>query len=230
MIPIPRGKRVLWLDRVRLEAVREMQFRDFPEIFQPTRLEIQRLPAEATIRRHAGVVFLDLLSAMSRVFVSARQLSDLVRLVPLTLPALRVDLVVALFPKVVDLPEFHRVLFALTVPERREVVHRLGMLNLWDPHRPDGDYVLDLSVWEERVMASMLAQLAVTEPGPTFRGLGGRGGADFNDIPGWRLPTSWLEDTPRSGLLRVHVTSTDEGSRVKWDERRRLCRQVLTFC
>lgn len=36
--------------------------------------------------------------------------------------------------------------------------------------RPDGRYTLDLSVWEDRVVAHVLTQLAVAEPGENWVG------------------------------------------------------------
>ena len=36
--------------------------------------------------------------------------------------------------------------------------------------RPDGRYTLDLAVWEDRVIAHSLTQLAVAEPGENWVG------------------------------------------------------------
>ena len=58
------------------------------------------------------------------------QLSDIVRAIPPNIAGFRVDVVIALFSKVIDLPEFHRVMFALSYPERIAVRDRLGWLNL----------------------------------------------------------------------------------------------------
>lgn len=211
------------------DATQEMRFSDFPELFQPTRLESVQV-TDPQIQFQAGVLLAELLSALAKTYLTSRQLADIVRLIPLSLPGLRVELAVSLFPKVVDLPSFDRVMFALSAPERKRVLHRLGWLNLWSPAQPDGDYILDLRVWEERVMATMLAQLAIAEPGENMRGLGGRGDADFNRIAGWKLPTSWLDKTPTMGILRIHYTSTDVGCNVSWAMRRKLCRHVLAFC
>ena len=58
------------------------------------------------------------------------QLSDVIRMLPANIPGFRVEVVVALYSKVVDLQDFHRVLFALSYPERMAVRERLGWLNL----------------------------------------------------------------------------------------------------
>jgi hypothetical protein len=51
-------------------------------------------------------------------------------MLPASIPGFRVEMVVAMFSKVADLPEFHRVLFALSYPERVAVRQRLGWLNM----------------------------------------------------------------------------------------------------
>jgi hypothetical protein len=51
-------------------------------------------------------------------------------------------------------------------------VHLVWMVRFdsWDPMRPDGRYTLDLAVWEDRVVAHVLTQLAVAEPGENWVG------------------------------------------------------------
>ncbi len=61
------------------------------------------------------------------------QLSDIVRMMPTNFSSFRIELVIAMFSKVVDLPEFHRVMFALSFPERLVIIKRLGWLNLCVP-------------------------------------------------------------------------------------------------
>lgn len=207
----------------------EMRFRDFPELFQPVRVTASPVNSPA-LQLRAGGFLLRLLGALAQSYVSARQLADIVRVLPLSVPGLRVEVAVSLFPRVLDLSEFDRVLFALSGPERRRVVRRLGWLNLWNPTRPDGDYILDLRVWEERMLATLLAQMAVVEPGETVVGVGGRGGPDFNRIAGWRLPTTWIDETPDHGVLRLHFSSYERGCRPDAALRKALCRHVLTFC
>ena len=162
----------------------EMAFESFPGIFQPQRMEIRPLhPAAArALRIQAGLVLVDLLGLLVKSHLTCRQLSDLVRLVPLSLTALRIEIAVSFFPKVVDLPQFYRVMFALAVQERRAVVHRIGLLNLLDPFHLDGDFELSFRYWDERAVAGMLARLSVSESSRSFRGLGARGTPDFNSI------------------------------------------------
>jgi len=45
----------------------------------------------------------------------------------------------------------------------RSIYMRFGILNLFNPHRPNGSYRLDLSIYEERVVCKMLLELAKAE-------------------------------------------------------------------
>ncbi|RYH21040.1 hypothetical protein EON65_21675 [archaeon] len=63
----------------------------------------------------------------------------------------RVELVVQLFSNVVDVYNFEIVLRRLTAYEVACVIGRIGLLNLFNPMKPEGSYELDLSRREERV-------------------------------------------------------------------------------
>lgn len=40
---------------------------------------------------------------------------------------------------------------------------RFGILNMFCPHRPDGDYELNLSIYEEKTLAKILCEIAKAE-------------------------------------------------------------------
>jgi hypothetical protein len=82
------------------------------------------------LQRLANHALMDLLVLLSPHYLNSRQLSDIIRMLPPAIPGFRVEVVIALFSKVIDLPEFHRVLFALSYPERMAVRDRLGWLNM----------------------------------------------------------------------------------------------------
>lgn len=54
----------------------------------------------------------------------------------------------------------HRVKFAEAI---RAIYKRFGIMNLFNPFRPNGSYRLDLSIYEEKVVCKMLMELAKTE-------------------------------------------------------------------
>jgi hypothetical protein len=45
----------------------------------------------------------------------------------------------------------------------REIYRRFGILNLFNPHRPNGSYRLDLSIYEEKLVCRILMDLAKVE-------------------------------------------------------------------
>lgn len=54
----------------------------------------------------------------------------------------------------------HRVKFAEAI---RAIYRRFGILNLFNPFRPNGSYRLDLSIYEEKIVCKMLLELARIE-------------------------------------------------------------------
>jgi hypothetical protein len=40
---------------------------------------------------------------------------------------------------------------------------RLGIFNMFCPHRPEGEYVLNLAVYEEKQVAKLLSEIAKAE-------------------------------------------------------------------
>jgi hypothetical protein len=54
----------------------------------------------------------------------------------------------------------HRVKYPEAI---REIYKRFGILNLFNPHRPNGSYRLDMDIFEERIVCKMLLELAKAE-------------------------------------------------------------------
>jgi hypothetical protein len=54
----------------------------------------------------------------------------------------------------------HRVKFPEAI---RKIYKRFGILNLFNPNRPNGSYRLDLSLYEEKIVCKMLLELAKAE-------------------------------------------------------------------
>jgi hypothetical protein len=104
----------------------------------------------------------------------------------------RVDLVVSLFARVLDVNNFELVLNCMTAKEVGCVYARLGWLKLYNPMKPEGSYVLDLRVNEERQVAKTLIALAVHEPGDNWISCGFRWDSDVEPVPGWTLTKPWL--------------------------------------
>lgn len=100
------------------------------------------------------------------IWIYSRHLGLLIELFELgkikhtkTFGTYRVNLIVGLFDRIIDMHNFELVIRNLSAEETACVYCRLGMLNIWNPMKPDGSWELDISRREERVIVKMLAQL-----------------------------------------------------------------------
>ena len=132
----------------------------------------------------------------------------------------KVDLVVDLHSRVVDLAYFDVVLETLLPWERARAIHRLGWLNCFSPTRPDHLYALDLRQREDRIVAKMLVHLSAVEPGinwvnQTYH----PARSSLEDVPasGFSLTTLWYTEDglPAKGILRLEFYS-GEGRGLKY--------------
>ena len=76
-----------------------------------------------------------------------------------------VRVVCIVFSRIVDLENFGHFLEQIPREAKCEVIHRLGILNVWCPMKPDGLYELDLACKDHREVLKLLIKLAVIEPG-----------------------------------------------------------------
>ena len=106
----------------------------------------------------------------------------------------RVELVVALYSRLIDLHNFDLVARELTPFEMGCVYCRLGMLNVFNPMKPEGAYELALGRWEERQIAKMAVVLSVVEPGINFENVRFRWDRFVDPIPGWEVSQFWLTE------------------------------------
>ena len=77
----------------------------------------------------------------------------------------RVELVIMLFDRILDLHNFELVLMVLNAEEQAAIYARIGILNVFNPCKPEGGYSFDLYRWEERQTTKILIHLSVVEPG-----------------------------------------------------------------
>lgn len=85
--------------------------------------------------------------------------------------------------------------------------HRLGILNVFNPTKPDGAIELDLSRHDERIVVKLLGALMVTEPGENWIEKRFRWTRDSDPVPGWEmvsqtLRTLQIEDEMRNIVNR----------------------------
>lgn len=113
---------------------------------------------------------LQLRSAVARCWLTVEQALRLVLSCPAGLPGCRVECVVALHARILDLDNLHLLLDPSVVDAADALVarRRLGWLNCFSPLNVDYSFELDLAVRDERIVVEMLVALAVLEPGCNF--------------------------------------------------------------
>jgi hypothetical protein len=98
-------------------------------------------------------------------WVTARQVAQLLELFRIGKAAktsygtYRVELLVVLFSRILDLHNFEQVMSVLSPSERASVLCRIGCLNIFNPLKIDGSYELDVGRWDERHLAKMFVHL-----------------------------------------------------------------------
>ena len=121
------------------------------------------------------------------------------------------ELVILLYTRLIDVHNFEFVLMNLNADEHAAVVARIGVLNLFNPWKPEGAVQLDLNRWEERQVAKMLVHLSVVEPGENWIRCEYTPDRNVAPMPGWSLNVTWFTEDgfPNMGLLTVHQFSGD---------------------
>jgi len=184
-------------------------------------------------------------TAMMRIDESVRRRVEEEGVKPKTTPAgdaivaadrthWREELLVALFPKVVDAENFHRALRAspCSLSDRSWLrsCRRLGPLNLFDPAAPDGLYDLELRYPDERRLAGVLVKLAFAESLTHVEAAQFRLLMDRDSFPGWEVPINWdvanYKGKTHSGVPAtgrwVVVFNSEKSDKVRPDLRKQL--------
>lgn len=122
----------------------------------------------------------------------------------------KVELVIALFPQIIDLVNFEMIFVKLLSTAERALIYlRLGMLNVWNPLKMDGGYSLDLSDNEQRQILKVLILMAVIEPGENWLEEMYYEARGSTFTVGWELPGTWFIDSciPQTGIVALKYFS-----------------------
>lgn len=84
----------------------------------------------------------------------------------------------------------------LPFPNLKAITNRIGFLQLFNPMYVEGFYELDLEDRSHAIVARVLVDLSVKEPGENWIG------ETFNGRP-FELPATWVEKLPDKGLLSL---------------------------
>lgn len=174
-----------------------------------------------------GIHSLGVLKAnIGHSYFTADQALQLVSKLP-AIAALRVEAVLTIFDRLLDLHNLCKVLDALTEEEHKECVHRLGPLNVYSPMDVDRVYSMNLKVYDERHMAAALVTLAVAEPGENWIDEKFKRKESMPWLPGWELPKEWEDDIADYGILEARYSSTGPGCKPALELRRGLVSNFL---
>ena len=106
----------------------------------------------------------------------------------------RTELIVDLFPNIIDIHNFELIWRELAPFEVAAIYCRIGRLNLFNPMKPEGGGVLNLSWIEDRHVAKMILMLSAVEPGDNIKDAGFRLYYDTPNIPGWEINSLWMTE------------------------------------
>mmetsp|Transcript_29157 Transcript_29157/g.40054 ORF Transcript_29157/g.40054 Transcript_29157/m.40054 type:complete len:253 (+) Transcript_29157:68-826(+) len=105
-----------------------------------------------------------------------------------------VDVIVSLFSRVIDLHNFECVLETIDSRETAVLYGRLGMLNVFNPMKPETSLELSLDRRDERVVAKMIVYLSADEPGINLTYKRFQWKRELDPTPGWDVTESWMTD------------------------------------
>eukprot|EP01038_Epipyxis_sp_PR26KG_P006849 gene6849-9376_t len=179
---------------------------------------------------------LELQISVPYMHLSINQLIIILEMLPPEICYLRVQVITSVFSRLVDMDNMYKVIDnVLTLDERNELFHRVGIMNVLDPMKPDRLYRLDLRRFDHREWVKILVALAIAEPGENWEQVEYRWGKYDDNVPGWTLPGTWtMPDDggnnagPRNhGWLRVSYRSYGNGCMPVMSVRRQLRKRTL---
>eukprot|EP00981_Chlorochromonas_danica_P010026 scaffold2924_cov165-Ochromonas_danica.AAC.13 len=102
--------------------------------------------------------------------------------------------------KILQLPNISRAAKAklLEAPDCSAVMCRLGILNLFNPFKPETTLELCMDRREERMVAKMIVYLSVIEPGLNLTFKQFQWKRDIDPIPGWDVTEPWMTESGMS--------------------------------
>lgn len=103
----------------------------------------------------------------------------------------------------------------------RLIYTKFGILNIFSPHRPDGSYMLNLAVFEERIVAKALCELAKTE------GLAFMTDIKLNGKGVEKLTPDFIRSLPEKGCLDLRYRCPEE--KVKLEQRDKIGEKYLEW-
>ena len=226
----------------RQRDVSRMNYNPDPNFRPPTPEVLQKGPKPdrrkmPAIYPYAYRRLLELQIRMPSLYLTCDQVVELMDLFPEE-GYQRIQVLLSVFSHIVDSENVCEIYEQhCSADEREEMMHRLGILCIMDPLKPEREYRLDLRRWDMREWCKILIVLAINEPGDNWVDGGEYRWSKYDDpVPGWILPAPWCtpdessdgEGGPRRyGWLRVTYTSSAKGCEAAPQVRRNLRKRCL---
>jgi hypothetical protein len=106
-----------------------------------------------------------------------------------------VDIIVTLFPRIIDLHNFEMIYELLSARDCAALFGRLGILNLFNPMKPEVTIELNMDRYEERMVAKIIVYLSVEEPGINLTYKRFQWKRDLDPTPGWDVTEPWMTES-----------------------------------
>lgn len=174
-----------------------------------------------------GNKFFILRSMLSHLWISCDQAKNLIIEFPQFGPdgqPYRETALLILFSRIIDLENYHSLVAdVLPLDSHTSLFNRVGWLNALNGFQMDHFFELDLSLPDNRIVASSLAKLAAVEPGLNCLEPHFRRSVNDNYSRGWDIPANWIvespnglfESVPHKGRFNIIYTSSPKnGCRV----------------
>jgi len=169
-------------------------------------------------------------SSLQTHVMTADQVGQIMMSIPESCQRARADVLVMMYGKIKDIENLYDICDPPELNEEmcEEVINRLGWLNVFNPLKPDHQFNLNMKWRDHRVLAEILVELAVVEPGENLQDQRYRWKPDSDWIPGWDVPESWVREIPQTGILQTrYYSGKDKGCKPDWHLRQKLLRKVL---
>jgi len=151
---------------------------------------------------------------------SGEQVAELMSVPPEQDPH-RVDIAVALWPVFADIKQVHYIHNAAGPENLLALQTRIGHLPMFSPFLPDGEYTLNLAIFEQRKVAMILSKLySITGDGQLSQSK--LGGKKYTGYEGWM---NLSQGAPKKGIWTVRYITRQ----ASYPERQRIAEQELNW-
>jgi hypothetical protein len=106
-----------------------------------------------------------------------------------------VEIIICLFNRIIDLHNFELLYELLSPSDCAALYGRLGLLNLFNPLKPEMTFELCLDRLEERIVAKIIIYLSVLEPGINIVYKRFQWKRELDPTPGWEVTDAMFTET-----------------------------------